>query len=96
MKNKAITWMTGVAFGACLATGSMVVASAQTPVQAEYEAATPVVFVTKHMDRCKTEDSVNCVWDAKHMGNGKGHSFKVDKNGKRVFISHKKAHQLAF
>jgi hypothetical protein len=26
---------------------------------------------------CKTEDSVNCFWDARTQGNGRGHSFIV-------------------
>lgn len=30
---------------------------------------------------CQTEDSVNCHWDAKTQGNGRGRSFTVDANG---------------
>lgn len=43
---------------------------------------------------CLTEDSVNCVWDARHMGNGKGRSFYVKKNGKKVFVTHRRAHHM--
>jgi hypothetical protein len=43
---------------------------------------------------CPAEDSINCVWDAKHEGNGKGHSFWVGKAGKVHFISHLRAHTL--
>lgn len=42
---------------------------------------------------CKYEDSRNCVWDAKHRGNGKGRSF-INRNGKVIFISHRAAHAL--
>lgn len=42
---------------------------------------------------CKYEDSRNCVWDAKHRGNGKGRSF-INRNGKVTFISHRAAHAL--
>lgn len=43
---------------------------------------------------CLAEDSVNCVWDARHMGNGKGRSFYVKKNGKRVYVTHRRAHRM--
>jgi hypothetical protein len=43
---------------------------------------------------CPQEDSINCVWDAKHEGNGKGHSFWVGKGGKVHYISHLRAHTL--
>lgn len=42
---------------------------------------------------CKHEDSHNCVWDAKHSGNGQGRSF-IDRHGKVTFISHRAAHAL--
>lgn len=42
---------------------------------------------------CKYEDSRNCVWDAKHRGNGQGRSF-INRNGKVTFISHRAAHAL--
>jgi hypothetical protein len=44
--------------------------------------------------RCKYEDSKGCVWDAKHMGNGKGQSFRVFKGGKVRYITHARAHEL--
>lgn len=43
---------------------------------------------------CKTEDSVSCIWDAKHMGNGEGRSFKSGPNGGIKYISHARAHRL--
>lgn len=42
---------------------------------------------------CKYEDSRNCVWDARHRGNGEGRSF-INRNGKITFISHRAAHAL--
>jgi hypothetical protein len=50
---------------------------------------------------CRYEDGSGqrrCVWDARHMGNGEGQSFKVRRGGtdcavyKR--ISHRRAHEL--
>lgn len=45
---------------------------------------------------CKYEDAPkgNCVWDARHRGNGIGRSFYVDKRGKQTFITHRKAHRM--
>jgi hypothetical protein len=34
-----------------------------------------------HIVACKTEDSTNCLWDAKREGNHKGRSF-IDYKGK--------------
>jgi len=45
---------------------------------------------------CGYEDSVNCVWDAKHMGNGEGKSFFTKENGKSVRIPHSIAHFLIY
>lgn len=39
-------------------------------------------------------DSVNCVWDARHMGNGTGHSYLATRKGRIVYISHRRAHHL--
>lgn len=43
---------------------------------------------------CEYEDSNSCVWDARHMGNGSGESFKVNEWGKVTYISHRRAHRL--
>lgn len=43
---------------------------------------------------CEYEDSINCVWDAVHMGNGFGKSFRVNHKGKVKYISHRRAHRL--
>lgn len=45
---------------------------------------------------CPTEDSGrHCVWDARHRGNGLGHSFIRKWDGETtVWISHKRAHRL--
>lgn len=59
--------------------------------------------VVKAWKPCKYEDGSGqrrCVWDARHMGNGEGHSVKIIHGGtdsaKYVRISHKRAHQLAY
>jgi hypothetical protein len=43
---------------------------------------------------CKYEDSVGCVWDAHHMGNGEGKSFVVTPRGRVIYVSHRLAHGL--
>lgn len=43
---------------------------------------------------CPTEDSVWCVWDARHMGNGRGDSFWTDHKGNAHYVSHKRAHRM--
>lgn len=37
---------------------------------------------------------VYCVWDAKHMGNGMGQSYKVRRDGTVKHLTHRKAHRL--
>ena len=51
---------------------------------------------------CKYEDGSGqkrCIWDARHMGNGEGHSLKIINGGeddaRYIRISHRKAHRLA-
>jgi len=42
---------------------------------------------------CDSEDQrTECVWDARHQGNGIGASFYVTDNGTRVYLSHAFAH----
>ena len=43
---------------------------------------------------CPTEDSVNCVWDAVHRGNGQGKSLFVGRAGVAHPIPHHIAHSL--
>lgn len=48
------------------------------------------------MRPCATDEAegVFCVWDARHMGNGVGRSFKIGREGKFKYISHRRAHRL--
>jgi hypothetical protein len=43
---------------------------------------------------CEYEDSVACVWDARHQGNGIGRSFVVRPSGRVIYVSHARAHYL--
>jgi hypothetical protein len=44
---------------------------------------------------CRFEDGPGpCVWDAKHRGNGRGDSFIVRRDGRIVYISHRRAHRI--
>lgn len=61
---------------------------------------TPIAAHASH-DRtppCKYEDGsgqARCVWDARHMGNGQGHSLLMTRHGDKVkVITHKRAHRL--
>lgn len=39
---------------------------------------------------------IRCVWDARHMGNGIGHSYLIRRDGSLHYITHRKAHALYF
>lgn len=43
---------------------------------------------------CLAEDSVSCIWDARHRGNGEGRSFIADRDGDARFLPHRVAHYL--
>lgn len=45
---------------------------------------------------CAYEGANDCVWDAVHMGNGMGHSYIALANGRVIYISHARAHRLAY
>lgn len=64
---------------------------------------TTTVAAVKVWKPCKYEDGSGqrrCVWDARHMGNGEGHSLIIRKGGtdavKYVRITHRKAHRLIY
>ena len=56
------------------------------------------VTVSRHVDACATDEGSDgqgsrpCVWDARHQGNGQGHSFIVRRDGRVQRISHARAH----
>lgn len=62
-------------------------------------AAAPAVSAsgsrTEYMP-CAQEDSNNCVWDAKHQGNGIGRSYFVGRDGKVYPLPHHIAHALIY
>jgi hypothetical protein len=43
---------------------------------------------------CGAEDDNNCIWDAKHMGNGEGHSYFARPDGTVLYLDHHIAHAL--
>lgn len=45
---------------------------------------------------CATDEAegVSCVWDARHLGNGTGSSFRIDADANVYEISHLRAHRL--
>lgn len=42
---------------------------------------------------CAAEGDNFCIWDAKHMGNGQGHSYMAFKDGTWIRITHHWAHK---
>lgn len=45
---------------------------------------------------CAYEDGPGpCVWDAKHRGNGLGHSFILRRDGRIHYINHRRAHRIS-
>lgn len=45
---------------------------------------------------CASEDSLNCVWDARHMGNGVGRSYFTGRDGRVWYLPHHIAHRLIY
>ena len=46
---------------------------------------------------CRYEDGPPpCVWDARHMGNGDGRSFRLFADGSKKWLTHRRAHYLAY
>lgn len=77
--------------GLALAAVTLASCGAMIPVGAGADGGTRVP--------CATEDShpdQGCVWDARHMGNGLGRSFVIQRSGRLVFVSHARAHALLF
>lgn len=71
---------------------------APAPAQADH--IPPPYYKTCFHDRLKANlFRAPCVWDAKHMGDGKGRSFIIGWSGVLAgdyrYISHKRAHRLA-
>lgn len=63
------------------------------PVSAS-AAEAPAVVIPDRYHACQYEDSVRCVWDARHQGNGSGMSFYVNGKGEVTRLPHHLAHFL--
>lgn len=81
----------------------MIIRYAATAALAAVAIATPAVAATIHpiddpnyrYAPCAQEDGPGpCIWDARHTGNGIGHSFYMNRNGDVRFIPHHIAHYL--
>jgi hypothetical protein len=75
---------------------TMLAAGALIAVMVAHDAG--AALATNEIDRtppCENEDGPGrCVWDARHMGNGLGHSLVWRNDGTKIFISHRRAHRL--
>jgi hypothetical protein len=90
MRNALLNMTTALMIGAGgLAAGSLAV---QVAMPAPAQAASVVPDSVRVP--CQQEDSNGCVWDARHMGNGYGDSFRVTRAGRVIYISHHRAHAL--
>lgn len=50
---------------------------------------------TRDWRPCYEGDEVGaCVWDARHMGNGAGRSYLIQRDGDKMWITHRRAHRL--
>jgi hypothetical protein len=78
----------------------LLVAAAATPLKGgletvDIEFENHSSFVLPHCDGGEGESPFACVWDARHMGNHKGRSFRINREGVLKRVSHAKAHELA-
>ena len=77
--NKFLALLAATMIGTLLISASWVVGAVSiTPAHAEHIAPNPVVHgvIAKATGRaCAEEDSINCYWNARKQGNGRGHSF---------------------
>lgn len=70
--------------------GAVLVLAAGTVGATRADASSIVVAA-----KCQTDESIKghpCFWDARHQGNGEGHSFRRSMNGTIVRVSHRRAH----
>lgn len=48
------------------------------------------------LEPCAYEDGPGpCVWDAQHRGNGIGRSFIMRRDGRVVYVTHRRAHRVS-
>lgn len=78
IRTACTVWAAAIAFAAL---GAVVPAPADAAPRTEYMP-------------CASEDERNCVWDARHTGNGEGRSFFVSKSGHVTYLPHHVAHYL--
>lgn len=93
MKDAAALLATLAAWVATVIVGALLfVAWFYQPAKAD-----PINPVRTEYMPCATEDGdaeYDCVWDARHMGNGLGFSFYVGTAGKTYVLPHHIAHHL--
>ena len=85
-RRSLVTLIMGV-----IALGALMIAATE---KAEAAPAPRVEFMPCPND--EGDGNSNCVWDAKHLGNGEGHSFFVNRQGVTTRIPHHIAHYLIF
>lgn len=65
--------------------------------RAQLQAMTPKPVLTS-LPACLNDEAgpefPRCVWDAVHLGNGEGRSFRLNRHGEKKYISHQRAHEL--
>ena len=75
---------------------------APAPVEERFFQGETRVFYQTHprIRPCPTDEGPDgvtvrpCVWDARHAGDGAGHSFRVTRSGSLIYLTHARAHAL--
>lgn len=72
------------------------VLAAPTPADAHRPPTDRPALTVRTWEPCANDEAAGgpCVWDARHMGNGQGRSFKVTARDRVRYVSHATAHAL--
>jgi hypothetical protein len=98
-RHRARVRTTVPAMTRALALGAIVGALTMTPAIADAGWTPARVADLTQLPACADGEATGdtgarCVWDASHMGNGKGRSFRINRAGELKFLSHDRAHAL--
>jgi hypothetical protein len=98
-RHRARVRTTVPAMTRALALGAIVGALTMTPAIADAGWTPARVADLTQLPACANGEApdtigARCVWDASHMGNGQGRSFRINRAGVVKYLSHDRAHDL--
>jgi hypothetical protein len=98
-RHRARVRTTVPAMTRALALGAIVGALTMTPAIADAGWTPARSADLVQLPACVTDEApgttgARCVWDARHMGNGQGRSFRINRAGELKRLSHARAHAL--